>query len=491
MSWERLSSPVAFLKQMLGAVACEQTLQAYEAFWETEGKPISETIDRSGTPWLRMFDRFGRRIDEILFPPEYWKLLRRGYKDGIVWRVFDEKSLISSYLLGYVTSFYDPGLYCPYTVSLATAVPLEKYGSEGVKARFLPRLLERDESVWQGATWMTEVKGGSDLGAAVETIAQPAGDHWLLTGEKYFASNVGAELAVVAARPQGAPKNVRGLALFLLPKYRHDGTLNYTIRRLKDKIATRSVPTGEVELKESEAYLLGKLEWGVYLILEVLNLSRVANSIGSVALIQRVLADALSFAQQRTAFGKEIIGHPLLRKQFEDRMAQLESAFALAWEAVTLLDRVWRQTPPYSEQYHLFRLIAHLAKYWTAELAAQTAKWGMEVYGGIGTLAEFSMDRWLREAMILSIWEGTPHRQMLDGLEVMERKGAHRLLFEHLKPMADSAALSQMATRVEKYLELSAEEKEAQIEGLFRDLASFTARVLHAKYEKTSAARAA
>jgi acyl-CoA dehydrogenase len=491
MSWERLSSPVAFLKQMLGAVACEQTLQAYEAFWETEGKPISETIDRSGTPWLRMFDRFGRRIDEILFPPEYWKLLRRGYKDGIVWRAFDEKSLISSYLLGYVTSFYDPGLYCPYTVSLATAVPLEKYGSEGVKARFLPRLLERDESVWQGATWMTEVKGGSDLGAAVETIAQPAGDHWLLTGEKYFASNVGAELAVVAARPQGAPKNVRGLALFLLPKYRHDGTLNYTIRRLKDKIATRSVPTGEVELKESEAYLLGKLEWGVYLILEVLNLSRVANSIGSVALIQRVLADALSFAQQRTAFGKEIIEHPLLRKQFEDRMAQLESAFALAWEAVTLLDQVWRQTPPYSEQYHLFRLIAHLAKYWTAELAAQTAKWGMEVYGGIGTLAEFSMDRWLREAMILSIWEGTPHRQMLDGLEVMERKGAHRLLFEHLKPMADSAALSQMATRVEKYLELSAEEKEAQIEGLFRDLASFTARVLHAKYEKTSAARAA
>jgi acyl-CoA dehydrogenase len=492
MSWERLSSPVAFLKQMLGALPCENVLREYEAFWETEGKPISETIDRSGTPWLRMFDRFGRRIDEILFPPEYWKLLRRGYKDGIVWRVFEEKSLISSYLLGYVTSFYDPGLYCPYTVSLATAVPLEKYGSEGVKARFLPRLLERDESVWQGATWMTEVKGGSDLGAAVETIAQPAGDHWLLTGEKYFASNVGAELAVVAARPQGAPKNVRGLALFLLPKYRHDGTLNYTIRRLKDKIATRSVPTGEVELKESEAYLLGKLEWGVYLILEVLNLSRVANSIGSVALIQRVLADALSFAQQRTAFGKEIIGHPLLASsQFEDRMAQLESALALAWEAVTLLDRVWRQTPPYSEQYHLFRLIAHLAKYWTAELAAQTAKWGMEVYGGIGTLAEFSMDRWLREAMILSIWEGTPHRQMLDGLEVMERKGAHRLLFEHLKPMADSAALSQMAARVEKYLELSAEEKEAQIEGLFRDLASFTARVLHAKYEKTSAARAA
>jgi alkylation response protein AidB-like acyl-CoA dehydrogenase len=428
-----------------------------------------------------MFDRLGRRVDEILFPPEYWQLLKHGYQTGIVWRVFEEQSLLSSYLLGYVTSFYDPGLYCPYTVSLATAVPLEKYGVESVTARFLPQLLKRDGSVWQGATWMTEVKGGSDLGAAVETIAKPAGDHWVLTGEKYFASNAGAELAVVAARPEGAPKNVRGLALFVLPKYRQDGSLNYTIRRLKDKIATRSVPTGEVELNNSEAYLLGKLEWGVYLILEVLNLSRVANSIGSVAVTQRVLADALSFAQQRTAFGKPIVEHPLLRRQFEERIEQLEGALALAWEAVTLLDRVWREQPPYSEQYHLFRLVAHVAKYWTAELAAQTAKWGMEVYGGIGALAEFGMDRWLREAMILSIWEGTPHRQMLDGLEVMERKGAHRLLLQHLEPWADPKALREMEARIEEHFQLAPEEREAQIEKLFRDLAGFTARVLRGK----------
>jgi alkylation response protein AidB-like acyl-CoA dehydrogenase len=478
MNFKTLHSPVSFLKERLGTISCESTLREYESWWEREGKGVSEAVDRAGTPWLKMFDRFGQRIDEVLFPPDYWKMLKYGYRKGIVWRAFEEKSLLSSYLLGYVTSFYDPGLYCPYTVSLSTAVPLEKYGTESVKARFLPELSRRDESVWQGATWMTEVKGGSDLGAAVETIAKPAGDHWLLTGEKYFASNAGAELAVVAARPERAPRNVRGLALFLMPKYRQDGSLNYTIRRLKDKIATRSVPTGEVELTESEAYLLGKTEWGVYLILEVLNLSRVANSVASVALAQRTLADALSFAQQRTAFGRPIIEHPLLHKQFEERRDYIEQAFALAWEAVTLLDQVWRETPPYSEKYHLFRLVAHLAKYWTAELAAQTAKWAMEVYGGIGTLAEFGADRWLREAMILSIWEGTPHRQMLDGLEVMERKGAHKLLFEHLEPIADPKALSQVAEQVKHHLALPALEKEAQIEELFRDLARFTTETL-------------
>src|SRR3989475_10899432 len=211
-----------------------------------------------------MFDRNGTRIDQPLFPPEYGRMLKRGYSEGMVWRAFEEESLISTYLLLYANSFYDPGVCCPYTVSLGTAVPLAKYGDAELQTRFLPQLLRRDDSVWQGATWMTEIKGGSDLGAAVETMARPAGDGWRLTGEKYFASNAGAELAVVAARPEGAAAGVRGLALFLVPRYRKDGELNYFVRRLKDKIGTRSVPTGEVELKDSEGYLLGPADSGIY-----------------------------------------------------------------------------------------------------------------------------------------------------------------------------------------------------------------------------------
>lgn len=487
MTLERLRSPVSFLQEMLGEIPQEPVLRDYEAWWEREGKAISEATDRAGTPWLRMFDRFGKRVDEILFAPEYRKMLKKGYQAGAVWRAFEEDTLLPSYLLGYITSFFDVGLYCPYIVSLSTAVPLKKYGPEKLKDRFLPQLLKRDETVWQGATWMTEVKGGSDLGATVETVAKSSGDHWLLTGEKYFASNVGAELAVVAARPKGAPASVRGLALFLLPKYLEDGSLNYLVRRIKDKIGTRSVPTGEVELRESEAHLLGKPEWGIYLILEVLNLSRVANSIGSVALAQRALCEALGFAEQRTAFNKPIVEHPLLRQQFADRLSQLRAAFVLAWEAVQLLNDVWRETPPYSKRYHLFRLVAHLAKYWTAEMAVQTAKWSMEVHGGMGVLAEYPVERWLREALILLIWEGTPHRQILDGLEVMEHKGAHQLLFEHLAAAADPQALEQMALRVEKHLALPAEEREAKAEEIFQAMAEFTAGALLRKLERVIA----
>ncbi|MGB8064779.1 MAG: acyl-CoA dehydrogenase family protein [Candidatus Sulfotelmatobacter sp.] len=142
------------------------------------------------------------------------------------------------------------------------------------------------------------------------------------------------------------------------------------------------------------------------------------------------------------------------------------------------LGNVWQEKPPYSERYHLFRLVAHLAKYWTAEFALQTAKWAMEVYGGVGTLQEYRVERWLREAMILAIWEGTSHRQMLDGLEVMQRRGAHRLLFQHLASKAPKAPLSEMEARLERQLTLPEAEKEGTLERLFSDLASLTADIL-------------
>ena len=478
MHIENLSSPTAWLGNILTDSPHQRALCEYEAWWEREGRQISEATDRAGTPSVRMFDSAGRRVDQILYAPEYWRMVKHGYRSGVLWRSFEEKSLIPTYLFIYVTGFYDPGLACPYTVSLSTSVPLAKYASDDVRSRFLPHMLRRDDEVCQGATWMTEIKGGSDLGANVETVARNGGTRWLLTGDKYFASNAGAELAVVAARPEGAPRDVRGLALFLVPKFRENGELNYTIRRLKDKVATRSVPTGEIELRDSEAYLLGAADHGIYLILEVLNCSRVANSIGAVALAQRAIADAMSFARQRVAFGRPIVEHPLLARQFEERYCQLRRAGALAWYAVQLLNEVWQQQPPYSERYHLFRLVAHLAKYWTAEFAVQTAKWAMEVHGGLGVLQEFGVERWLREAMILAIWEGTSHRQILDGLEVMERKRAHHLLLKELSGRAPAEELHDIGARIDQHLALPADQKQATAAELFDDLAMLVARSL-------------
>jgi hypothetical protein len=202
--------------------------------------------------------------------------------------------------------------------------------------------------------------------------------------------------------------------------------------------------------------------------------------------MQRAIAEALAFAQQRTAFGKPVVEHPLLHQQFEERVRLLKGAFALAWETVRLLDEVWQETPRYSERYHLFRLVAHLAKYWTAEQVVLTAKWAMEVHGGMGVLAEYGVERWLREAMILPIWEGTPHRQILDGLEAMQRKQAHELLFRHLAPYAAPQELEETAAQVEALLALPQDVREAQVQAVFHQLALFSAETLQRRLENST-----
>src|SRR5215510_11929214 len=301
MDLQSLKSPLTFLGDLINEPELT-SLKDYEAWWHAEAIAISEAVDRAGTPWLRMFDQFGRRVDEILFPPDYWKMLKKGYETGAIWRACEGDSLKMHYLIDYVTCFFDAGLGCPYIVSLSTTVPLKKYGSPELQKRFLPHLLRRDGTNWQGATWMTEIKGGSDLGANVETIARseppavaggpmPAPDSlWLLTGDKYFASNVGAELAIVAARPEGAPPGPKGLALFLVPRYGSEPAavaggpreLNYFIRRLKNKIRTPLGPNRRVEPAHKEAFPTRKLEWGNYLNLRVPNPSSGGNIVGSV-----------------------------------------------------------------------------------------------------------------------------------------------------------------------------------------------------------------
>ncbi len=324
---------------------------------------------------------------------------------------------------------------------------------------------------------MTEAGGGSDLGAGVETRAEPVGDGWSLTGEKHFASNADAELALVAARPADAPAGIHGLGLFAVPRLGADGQFNFRIRRLKDKIATRSVATGEIGLEGSEARAVGEPGQGIYLIMEVLNVSRVANSIASAALLQRALAETLAFARERVVFGQPLIEQPLFRRQFEDRCRRFTGAAALAWAAAGELDAVWHETPPYSQRYHRFRLLAHLAKYWTADQAVTVARWAIEGHGGNGLIVDYGVERLLREALVLSVWEGTPHRQMLDGLAVMARQGVHEDLIAWL---GHPAGADGQRAAIEALLARPRAEREAEIEPVFSGFAEWTASALAA-----------
>ena len=398
---------------------------------------ISEYTDKIGRPKLIKWSVDGKQVDDIWLNPAHREFLYELYSKGIVWKKFlDNASWFIHFALGYM--LFDPGLYCSVTVTLATAYTIYKYGSNEQKEKYLPHFFTQDkEELWQGATWVTEVQGGSDVGANT-TIARFENGKWRLYGEKYFTSNVGAELALVTARIEGAPKGAKGISLFLVPRYNENREPNYKITRLKEKIGTIAVPTGEIVMEGSEAELIGKREEGIYYTLEMLTVSRLANIVGSTGLASKALYESINYINMREAFGKKLEEHPLMKFDILDMLVETEAAISLAFRAIQLFDEAWQSKPPYEEKYHHMRLVSHLAKNRTADQSIYVAHRGLEVHGGIGFLEEFPYSRLLREALVLPIWEGTSNVHSLDLLEVIVKKKAHEPFLNSISEMIES-----------------------------------------------------
>jgi acyl-CoA dehydrogenase len=151
---------------------------------------------------------------------------------------------------------------------------------------------------------------------------------------------------------------------------------------------------------------------------------------------------------------------------------------ALTWTAARLLNEVWQGRRPYSDQYHLFRLMTHLAKYWSTKFAVQTAKWCIEVHGGPGVLEEYRVERWLRGGMVLAIGDGTTLQQFLDALEMMARNQAHRLLIQRLQQYKRVPELDELQATIDRHMMLPAEERERELESLIKQLAQAAAKAM-------------
>ncbi|BAN89753.1 DNA alkylation response protein [Aeropyrum camini] len=407
---------------------------------------LAYRVDRMSWPVHVMWSVRGERSDTVLLDPSLRQAVDRLlYEFGVNKPPYIGGSwhehFASINLVG------DPGVACILTITMQTAYALWKYGGDSVRG-YYRRLAGLERPPMLGATWFTEIQGGSDLGANA-TIARRGGDGvWLLTGYKYFASGAGlADIALVTARTEGAPAGAKGLSLFAVPRLRRGGGLNFSVRRLKDKSGTIAVPTGEVELQDSEAYLLGEAEKGIYYTLEDLMISRIANSAGAVGVARKAYLEAYNYANHRRAFGKRIIEHPLVRRDLLEMEVLIEESLALTHKTVDLFERSTGDRPPYSATYHYARLMTHIAKNMTAQAAARVTMLAMELFGGIGFLREYAVERWHREALITPIWEGTSNIQALDMLEAIWKKGAYKPLLEDLRALASEAYDKELASR--------------------------------------------
>jgi len=263
-----------------------------------------------------------------------------------------------------------------------------------------------------------------------------------LTGEKWFTSNADADLALVTARPPGAPEGTRGLGLYLFSRHLDDGRMNsYRIRRLKDKLGTIGLATGEIELDGALVEQITPPPDGFKQMMEALEFSRIANAAASTGIMRRVLTEASLYAGYRTAFGRPLDEHPMVAETLATMLAELEGGLELTFEAVRSLDDTIFYGRP--EQNGWQRLMTALAKYRTGEDAVRNASRAIEILGGNGYVEEYVTARMFREAQVLPVWEGPANIQALEVLRMVGPR--HRVDREFLARVRSVAENAQVA----------------------------------------------
>ena len=342
--------------------------------------------------------------ERVRFDAEYAEAGRAVWATGIVGApAFEQAALL--YLLAQAG---EGGHACPVVCTAGLVRALRRHGSDDLRDRFLPALLEPDyDRCDRGAQFLTEIQGGSDVGAnRVEAV--PDGEAWRISGEKWFCSVADAEQFVVTARPRGAAAGTRGIGCFLVPR-ELDGAVNgFRIQRLKDKLGTRVLATGEIEFDGALAYPIGAVEEGFRIAAGVvLNTSRWLNALGSTGLMQRAYLEASSFARHRTAFGRPIADFPLVRENLALMKAEEHAALASTLELTALVDRIDAGTATDAEvAWH--RILVNANKFVTSIAATATCRRGIETLGGNGTIEDFSpLPRLWRDAIVFESWEGT------------------------------------------------------------------------------------
>jgi len=417
---------------------------------------LAEIADKH-PPVLHYRDRFGRDEDWVEFHPAYHEMERIGFGDfgmhaqghrpGVLgWPA--PLPYIAKYAFQYLFAQAEFGLMCPMSVTDTGAVLLERYGADDLKRRYLGRMLSQNmDELLKGAQFMTERAGGSDLGGSSVT-ARRDGDQWRLYGDKWFCSAVDGDVVLLLARPEDAPPGTKGLGLFLMPRRLPTGERNsYRAVRLKEKLGTRDMASGEVILDGAIAYSLGRLDRGLRQMMDMVNLSRMSHGARAAGMMRRCLNESLQVARHRVAFDKPIIGHPLMRRQLMKIMIPAEQALSVMAFDATMMDAA-RSGDAQAES--VMRILTALLKFRACRDNLRVATGAMEVRGGNGYIEDWANARLIRDAHIGVLWEGTSNINALDVItRAVAKSRGHYALAAALKAKLEGAQEAPEKLRLE------------------------------------------
>jgi alkylation response protein AidB-like acyl-CoA dehydrogenase len=346
---------------------------------------------------------------------------------------------------GYLVSQADTGLVCSIGMTSGVAGLVEAYAPPDVVDALLPRLRAGDmDDGADGSMFLTERDGGSDLGHTVHCTARDLGDgRVLINGEKWFCSNIDGAAIVMLARPEGAPEGSRGLGLYLVPRQLDDGTRNHIVmRRLKPKLGTKSVPTGEVEFRDAIGYALrprrstgeaGQSDaGGLNRMMEMVNGSRFGVALMGLGIARRSFLESAVWCHHRSAKGRLLVDLPLAREQLVDMAVEVEAGVALAMECAA--------APRQQDAARLRRILVPATKVAVTRLGVEAASAAVELHGGNGYCEDWPLTRQLRDAQCHPIWEGTEHICTLDVLRAMRQDAAHEAVVARVDAALAGAA---------------------------------------------------
>ena len=435
----------------------------YRRLGEIAGSRLDELARDSdrNIPRLQARDRFGRDEDSIEFHPSYREMEKLGYGEfGIhcmsrragVFGLAEPVAPVAKYVFQYLFAQSEFGLMCPISVTETTALLIERYGDKALKDRVLPGMLTQNmDEILMGAQFMTEKTGGSDV-SGIELTARREEGGWRLYGDKWFCSCADADIALLLARPEGALPGNSGLALFALPRRLPDGSRNkYRIARLKDKLGSRSMASGEIVFEGALAWPLGQAgegaNKGLKQMMDQVNMSRLSHGVRAAAMMRRCLNEALTVARSRVAFGGLLIDKAMVRRQLMKLLLPTEQALSVALFAATQLEAGEAGD---ANAAQCARILTPLLKFRTARDNIRVATGAMEMRGGNGYIEDWVNSRLVRDAHLGVLWEGTSNINSIDVIRrAVAGAGAHRALVATLKSRLDAATALGDAFRTE------------------------------------------
>jgi 3-(methylthio)propanoyl-CoA dehydrogenase len=316
-------------------------------------------------------------------------------------------------------------------------------GSEELKRRYLPKMVEGS---WTGTMNLTEPQAGSDL-SLVRTRAERQGDHYLISGQKIFITYGEHDLAenivhLVLARTPDAPEGVKGISLFVVPKFipNAGGALGKRntakCASIEHKLGIHASPTAVMVYERAVGYLVGEENRGLETMFIMMNAARFAVGLEGVAIAERAFQRALAFAKERiqgrdlVQGGKSvpIIRHPDVRRMLMLMKSQTEAMRALAYTTAAAMDYARKHPDAEARKHHqaFVDLMIPVVKGWSTETGIEIASLGVQVHGGMGFVEETGAAQYLRDARITTIYEGTTGIQAMDlvGRKIAREAGA-------------------------------------------------------------------